>query len=202
MLKTNLISAIILSVLIHSTGFAKKVAYDPTKENKCDFGAYVTETDPKGLNVRAAADKNAKVLGTIPPAVLEVDGTYLVKPEVQVLGSKNGWIKIKGAHDNSSLIEELGKIKPRKMFKGEGWVSGKLLTVKSMASSAHDGPSKGNKVLFQDEDFDRIDSFKLLGCQGQWAYVEDKDKKSGNTYWLDGLCATQETTCQPGEKYL
>lgn len=169
-------------------------------ETVCELEGFVTEIDPKGLNVRERAAKGAKILGVIPPALFEKKESglgYLVKPEVKIIGSENGWIKIKDARE-AGIFEELIGLKPRKMYSGVGWVYGQHLTVKSQAKSAYAEPTKKSRILHSESaemNFDRIDSFQLLGCQGEWAHVFDKDLKKDHQYWLDKICGLQETTC-------
>lgn len=170
------------------------------QEKTCNMGAFVIETDPKGLNVRAEPNASAKILGTIPPMRKEKDGTYQVMPEVSVTGAQNGWFKIKEARDNESLMKELVGTKPRKMFNGEGWVHGSKLTVKSQANRGYEKPDPKSSVIARRDEgsFDGADdflSFQLKDCQGSWARVQDKRLKSKNQFWLDSICALQETSC-------
>ncbi len=208
----NLILAFVVIFSFDSLVFAKdskteKIsikspsAYDPMVEVECSFDAFVIEKDPKGLNVREAPDAHSKILGVISPAVYEKPPStsrYLVKPELKVIGGKNGGFKVKEAHDNEGLLEEMTKLKARKMYSGIGWVSGKMLTIKSNATEALLGPSKESKILHKQNDqvsFDDIDGYKLLGCQGEWVFVEDLKMKTNNRYWLNRICGIQETTC-------
>ncbi len=181
------------------------------KLNACELTAFVAEMDPKGLNVRELPDINSKVLGVIPPVLLVKDGTdsagYLVRPTVEVIDSNNGWIKIKDAED-THLIE----MKPRNVYKGEGWVSGSKLTVRTQSRTAYAKPSKTSEAIYDISppdswgyaspvtkatpfhDFDE-DSFSLVSCSGGWALVRDRRLKEKNEYWLNLICGAEETTC-------
>jgi len=199
--KTSLIVILSLIFSLEISSKEKNKAFDTSIESECSFEAFVSEKDPKGLIVRENPDVQSKILGVISPAVYETPPTsfrFLVKPEIKVIASKNGWFKINEAKDNDALIEEFAKIKPRKMYNGFGWVSGKMLTIKSNASEAYDGPSKEYKILHKKNEqlsFDKIDSYKLLACKGDWVFVEDLDMKNNNRYWLNRLCGIQETSC-------
>jgi len=173
-----------------------------TAESVCDFGAFVSEADPKGLNVREQPNANAKILGTIPPAVTpDSNSKFSIKPELKILGAKSGWFKIKDAKDNATLLESFSEIRVRKMYTGTGWVSGKKLTIKSQSDKGYSQPSKDGKVLNQKmegevfDDDESVAALKLIGCHGNWAYVEDVRMKKNNRYWLNKICGIQETSC-------
>lgn len=185
----------------------------------CSFGAFVDETDPAGLNVRAAANRQAPVLGTLPPTVVdEVNGGFRVRVEVEVLGVSDGWFQVTGARDNEALT---GK-PARPMFAGEGWVSGRKLTVKSQAVRGHARPDAGSPTwlkLGEGESFDNdamVSAGQLVDCKGAWAQVEfapdrlPEDVRRALVVtpaaraglpagrfrvWVDQLCALQETSC-------
>ncbi|SDZ15079.1 hypothetical protein SAMN04487939_11874 [Lysobacter sp. yr284] len=193
------------------------VAAPPAGETACSFGAFVTETDPAGLNVRAGPGTAHKVLGTLPPIRHSRDEPPMsAMVEVEVIAGADGWFKIRGAQDNDALIE--GPQRP--MFKGTGWVSGRKLTVKSQASSGRQRPDAKAPAVMIGHDamsFDTdafVGSARLAGCSGRWALVEfgpiERDDDSGLEIkpaakaglaggrfraWVDRLCALQETSC-------
>lgn len=65
-------SSLIRLALTLSTGAALCSAANasggPPEPTSCNFAAFVEETDPAGLNVRAEPSASAKVLGTLPPS--------------------------------------------------------------------------------------------------------------------------------------
>lgn len=205
-MKSKISLLFVLSFFFLLTAFSKSVKkeavsfFNTQLETVCDIDGFVTEQDPKGLNVRESPSQKSKILGVIPPALFEKNESglkYLVKPELKIIGSQHGWIKIKNAQE-SGIFEELTGIKPRKMFTGTGWVSGKMLTIKSQAKKAYSEPSITSRVVHSespDLNFDKIDSYQLLACQDRWVYVIDKDLKKQNRYWLNKTCGFQETTC-------
>jgi uncharacterized protein YgiM (DUF1202 family) len=185
-------------------------------ESKCDFTAYVNETDHAGLNVRAAPSAAAKVLGKLPKNHVQKDGP-IARVEVNVLASKNGWFLINDAQDNEALLEPN---KPRKMYKSKGWVSGKKLAVKTQANRARFEPSVKAQTAFLVGNVLDGDSLsrpaQLVACRGKWAQVEYTLSKEDEALiseikahasakvsskptrlrgWVNQLCDVQETTC-------
>lgn len=189
----------------------------PAGATACKFGAFVAETDPAGLNVRAGPGTAHKVLGTLPPIRRSRDEPPIsAMVEVDVVAGQDGWFKIEGAQDNEALID--GPQRP--MFKGSGWVSGRKLTIKSQADVGRQRPdAKAPAVLigrdgvsFDSDAF--VASGRLAGCSGRWALVEygpiDRDGDAGLEVkpaaeagvgggrfraWVDRICALQETSC-------
>lgn len=193
------------------------VAAPPAGETACAFGAFVAETDPAGLNVRAGPGTAHAVLGTLPPIRRSHDDPPIqAMVEVRVVAGRDGWFKIEGAQDNDALIE--GPQRP--MFKGAGWVSGRKLTVKSQAGVGRQRPDAKapavligrDGVVFDSDAF--LASGRLAGCSGRWALVEyapiERDGDAGLEVkpaakaglaggrfraWVDRICALQETSC-------
>ncbi len=194
------------------------VATEPATRT-CDFGAFVAETDPAGLNVRAAPSPTAKVLGKIPPTfVSPTFNNYGVRVEVEVIGARRGWFLIRNATDNDMLTER----PPRPMYAGEGWVSGSKLTVKSQAEVGRAQPDLQAPVVLRigdNESFDSdllVEAGRLTDCTGKWAQVEFADQRLRSMdrgsvrvdasaraglpagrfrAWVNRICAVQETSC-------
>lgn len=186
---------------------------------KCSFGAFVQETDPAGLNVRSTPDKGSAILGTLPPVIVshELDGLK-VRVEVMVVSSEKGWFQIDQAKDNTLLTGQ----PERPMFKGQGWVSGRKLTVKSQARTAYAQPDVTASVAFSFRDGGSFDNDQmmqaghLIDCQGGWAFVEFNEQKLSDDIrkelvvvpaarfalpdhlfraWVHQICENQETSC-------
>jgi hypothetical protein len=224
MRRPDLIAAILAAALLLTTSHARAqseaVAPAPAKEAVCSFGAFVTETDPEGLNVRAGPGVSHKILGRLPPvkpASDEVPVKAMV--EVEVTAGVNGWFRISNARDNDALTEG----RPRPMFKGSGWVSGRKLTVKSQANAGRQRPDARSPVVVGGPDwvsFDSdafLDNARLIGCSGKWVLVEygpmppadgdgpqvleikpaAKAGVEGGRFraWVNRICAMQETSC-------
>lgn len=189
------------------------------KPPACSFDAFVQEKDPAGLVVRDSPGTEGKILGTLPPLVEStIIPPYKVKGELTVLGSQNGWFLITNARDNEGLTG----LPPRPFFKGEGWVNGRKLTVKSQANKGYARPDAKSPVsLTMNDDVtfdsdDMVDAGQLIDCNGEWALVEFTDARLSLSLqgqmsigpaaranlpidrfrvWLNQLCGVQETSC-------
>jgi hypothetical protein len=194
----------------HASGGAPEPA-------SCRFTAFVEETDPAGLNVRAAPSATAKVLGTLPPVWSDGSGLR-VRVRVEVTGVRNGWFQIRDAADEDVMTGE----PPRPTYGGEGWVSGNKLIVKSQAEAGHARPDAKSPASLRFKDgslFDGSDMMaagRLADCQGRWVLVDyDLSRVSADVRqlldiapaaragrpkghvraWMDRICGIQETSC-------
>ena len=216
-----MLKAVFILLIFYAFNVSAEVANKQSaKKNttKCAFGAFSIESDPAGLNVRQAPNLSSKVIGVLPPAIKgsELDN-YIVKIELDVLSSHNGWIKITNAAENTMLTG-----KPAlPIFSGSGWVSGRKLTVKSQAKFGYAQPNiKSQQVLETKQgDFDNdelMHAGQMIACKGNWALMEfSQNKLSADTNdalvvaasakkslpkghfraWLHQLCGIQETSC-------
>ena len=126
-----------LAALVASTLAGTALANSPTSaRSQCEIGAFVQETDPAGLNVRAAPNAKAKILGKLLPVHVDPEQGYRTRAEVEVVASDNGWFLIRNARDNADMTGQ----PERPMYKGEGWVSGSRLIVKSQANVGRAAP--------------------------------------------------------------
>jgi hypothetical protein len=210
--------------LASQAAFAQSAALAPAPAGQaaCAFGAFVSETDPAGLNVRAGPGTAHKVVGTLPPVKLSRDEPPIrAMVEVTVKAGVNGWFLIAEARDNEVLTD--GAL--RTMFKGSGWVSGRKLTVKSQAQAGRLRPDAKAPEVLTTQDGMSLDgdaflhNGRLLGCSGPWALVEygplpaDGEVLGALTIkpaaragaeagrfraWVDRICALQETSCDGG----
>jgi hypothetical protein len=158
----------------------------------CSFGAFVTDSDPAGLNVRAGPDVSSPIVGKLPPPALSDDDPPIRSfVEVEVVAAQNGWFRIRNARDNALLAPP-----GRKVFNGAGWVSGRHLSVKSQAPMGRDVASARGRPVRAAVDFDSdsfVRSARLHDCVGQWALVSSPEHRFSG--WLNRICATQETSC-------
>ena len=79
-------------------------------EKKCELDAYTIDEDPKGINIRAGASNEAKVVHVIPVRADDDIG-------VSVTAESNGWFRIKSFEDYSDGKE----------VKVDGWIHGSRL---------------------------------------------------------------------------
>ncbi|MEH1941112.1 MAG: SH3 domain-containing protein [Nostoc sp.] len=156
--------------LMLNTGIANQIALaKSTNLQKCNILAYVTDTDPQGLNVRSNRSSKSKILGQIP-----------INETVQVVAAAGDRVQITNASDG---------------FKGTGWVFvSKLgLTTRGYGTNGVDLYANTNQ---QSQKVRRIPAntpVKLLGCQGGWAQVKYQDVKG----WLtrEDRCGSALTSC-------
>jgi len=194
----------------------------PTGQTRCSFGAFVNETDPEGLNVRAGPGTGHKILGRLPPVKVSADDPPVhAMVEVEVTAGADGWFQIRKARDNEALTEATA----RPMYKGSGWVSGRKLTVKSQADTGRERPDAQAPAAIAGRDGMSFDSdafvrnSRLLGCSGKWVLAEFGPLPAGSDVldaleikpaaragleagrfraWVDRICAEQETSCDGG----
>ncbi|MCV9941069.1 SH3 domain-containing protein [Boseaceae bacterium BT-24-1] len=216
------LTAALLLVASPAQAQSEGIAPAPAGQVACSFGAFVSETDPEGLNVRAGPGTGNKVVGTLPPVKLSSDDPPVrAMVEVEVSAGANGWFRIAKARDNEALTDAA----PRPMFKGSGWVSGRKLTVKSQANAGRQRPDAKAPAVLSGQDgvgFDGdafVQNGRLVGCSGKWVLVEYGPFPEGSEAlsgveiksaakagaeagrvraWVDRICATQETSCDGG----
>jgi hypothetical protein len=216
----TLAAAITASVwLVTAVGAQERPIEAPPGEVACAIGAFVTETDPAGLNVRSGPGTGFGIVGRLPPVTLskEIDGLS-VMVEVEITASAKGWFRIRNARDNTKLTGSRG----RALYGGRGWVSGQKLTVKTQGPAGRAQPSEKAAIVLSTEagltlDNDGLRAVgRLIGCQGKWALVEFGPLPSGDALgqrldiapaaqsglppdrlraWLNQICAIQETSC-------
>ena len=206
----ELLAVLLLVSVIHSASAAPA---------KCDFTAWVEERDAAGLNVRQAPNARSRVVGVLPPTWFEKDyGDLGERVMVTVTDARNGWFRIRDAHDYSFLTER----DARPTYAGEGWVHGSRLVVKSQASRGRATPSRQSKTIFElggDQSFDSdamVKGGRPVDCQGHWVRLEfDEHHLTQDLvaemriapgarqglpagrfrFWVNKICAAQETTC-------
>jgi hypothetical protein len=178
----------------------------PAGTEPCSLGAWSNDTDPKGLNVRAAPNAQAKVLGIVPPPrKLPKDdafGDEPAKAEFRIIGYQQGWflveaIQAPGVRYGVSYPSSLPQ-----PFKGRGWISSRM----AGAAYANGGLPGGRLYLSPRADAAASDipdenddapgvggsPSRILACSGSWALVEAKGGQRG---WWRALCSNQVTNC-------
>ena len=191
-------------------GLAAKRATLPPGTEPCDLGAWSSDRDPRGLNVRAEASVQARVLGTLPPPYPLKTGGSENTPEggwlteFRIIGFKDGWFLIEGARPPGKEYED-EKRYPRnapKPYAGRGWVASN----KVGANYANGATRMGG--LFQAPHADAkwtpaqrklggaLDTDggpkRIFACSGRWGLVESEDGVRG---WWRSLCSNQVTNC-------
>lgn len=179
----------------------------PSGTTPCEFGAYSTDPDPKGLNVRAEPSAQARVLGTLPPP-FKVPRSDADGPpegwhtEFDVIGFKDGWFLIEGAKPPGKEYEREGRrIAWPKVYAGRGWVAGNKIGANFANGQTRMGglfqaphpDARWTRVTDQHGNEIGADSKpdRILACSGLWALVE----KNGARGWWRTLCSSQVTNC-------
>jgi hypothetical protein len=193
---------------LHRELAAKRAALPPGTE-PCDLRAWSIDKDAKGLNVRAAPNASARVLGTLPPPYrLKLAGRENTPPrgwltEFKITGYRDGWFLIEGATPPGKEYEDetrYPKNAPRP-YAGRGWVAAN----KVGANFANGGTRMGG--LFQapqvdakwtpvkDRHGNQISADggpqRLFACSGHWGLVEAHKVRG----WWRALCSNQATNC-------
>ncbi|MBU7582267.1 MAG: SH3 domain-containing protein [Nostoc sp. TH1S01] len=158
-----------ISIFVN-TGISEQIVFAKSiNVKKCNISAYVTDTDPQGLNVRSGISLRHKILGQIPS-----------NETVQIIASAKNWVQITNASAG---------------FSGKGWVSvGKLgLSTRGYVNNGVNIYASANQKSRKIGKVPAEVSVKLLGCQGDWAQVEYQSIKG----WLakEDQCGAALTTC-------
>jgi hypothetical protein len=178
---------------------------DASGATQCEVHGYLTDTDPKGTNVRAAPDAHAAVIGHLPPEYSEPTASESFAVEFTIIGSKNGWLLIKAAETG-----QYGDGPTKTVFAGPGWISGALVGFTIGSNVLRSGPAKTDKEVVRLIDTDKgygPDSYavkRVHACQGHAVEVTavlapslEKNAKPVRG-WARHVCANQVTTCDTG----
>lgn len=164
----------------------------------CSITAFVSATDPEGVNLRSRPGTSHPIVGVLPGRGHHVDDpTIPAMVEVEITESHRGWFKVREARENEQL---LGR-EPREL-RAKGWISGMKIVVKTQAVEARERPTTKSKVLLKAPEGETLgDAFhdggaRMIECQGKWARIEFKvPGQSPIKGWVDRICPIQETTC-------
>lgn len=147
-----------------------------SSQRTCQISAYVTDKDPKGLNVRSGPGSDYAIVGNLP--------TNTEAVIVELSASQGDWVQVTKA-ESPNKVE----------FQGTGWVYAPLLGTSTR------GYGSGGVFVYpsantQGTSIGRIPAstgVKLLSCQQSWAFVEHESVKG----WIapDAQCANPLTTC-------
>lgn len=139
------------SILIFAFLFSIPV-FAQTAETKCGVSAFALDPS-SGVNVRAGAGKNFKVVKTVP----KDEGRTMF----DVVGAKGDWLKVAYAVNS----------KNENAFSGTGWVHAILLAIKEKRNGYkvfHTPSTKGRRINISLFDH----ALPLAGCQGEWVKVQ------------------------------
>ena len=172
----------LLALFILTIGGQKM--YAQTEESSCSIEAWVTDKDPKGLNVRSQPNAASKILGTLKITGNDNDDEIVVN----IIGYSNGWVKIRKA-ENSEF---------EAVFEGTGWISAEKVTTRAQrldgnmkkGVTLYAKPSSKSKKLGTVPNEEPV---KVIGYDCFGLKVKYKNK----TGWVqsDQLCGNPVTTC-------
>lgn len=158
----------------------------------CNIQAYTADPDPAGTNVRAGPSKTAPVVVRLPQGT---KGDPQFTPEVVVAEFRDGWAWISRA----TLVDyDAGTDKV--LFRGQGWISGKLLSTALNRPGLHARPDDASpeivRLMGEDWGADSVQVLSIEDCLGDFVKVVAK-LPDGRIFtgWADGVCSNQVTTC-------
>ena len=175
----------------------------PAGMTKCRFRALSNDPDPAGLNVRDAADPNARVLGRLLPRHV---GGETVQAEVQVIGYRKGWFLVEAPPPPYRDADQ------PKSYSGRGWVAASLLTAGLLRNRLKQAPSEQSADVLDLRLLDKegiplaspdLVKMRLIACSGDWVQVdvalmkgmkpllESGAPKGAVRGWANGTCAEQ-----------
>lgn len=180
----------------------------PEGAEPCALSGWSLDSDPNGLNVRAAPSASAKILGVVPPplAFAEKDksefGVGSLRAEFRIVGYRAGWFLIEDVSAPGAPYGAKAQKSAPRPFKGRGWVSAGMVG----AAQGNMGSMQG--LLYRAPQADALfDSASdangkpygagssvahLRACSGGWGFVETT---SGSRGWTRGLCSNQVSEC-------
>jgi hypothetical protein len=187
----------------------------PAGVTECNFRALSNDPDPAGLNVRDAPDRNARVLGRLPPkdSGRLPDGSFIVRAEVQVFGYRKGWFLIEAGSYHDAVLPPHGP----QPYSGRGWVAGNMLTAGLLHGGLKQAPNEKSAdvidLLVRDkEGIPHLEPHgvklrPIIACSGDWVQVEvalekgmtplleSGASKGAPRGWVNGTCAEQFAPC-------
>ena len=143
----------------------------------CNVDVNITDTDPKGTNVRAAP--SGAIIATLKNTA--ADGWI----EVHITGQAGDWYEI----DRANLIDM--EADPKIVFQGKGYLHKSVLGVSGMQNGAGiyiDHDVKSSPVDRHAAGDQQVD---FLGCWGDFLKVHVKK----GTGWTKDVCTNMNTTC-------
>jgi hypothetical protein len=145
----------------------------------CDVNVDVTDTDPKGTNVRAAPG------GAILAAVTNPNAEGWV--QVHVTGQIGDWYEI----DRASLINAGLGPRGKTLFQGRGYLHKSMLGVSGMENTGTIYTDHDEKSQPLDRHTPGDQKVEMLGCWRDFLQV----RVSRGTGWTKHACTNMDTTC-------
>ncbi len=170
------------------------------KSSYCNFGAWSSDTDPAGLNVRSGPSLKYPIIGTLPPPESSEDSGLDSKfaTEFHVAEAKDGWFRIENprrwAESMSDTPEKFPKLP-------SGWISGKKIYVTIYSGTGFSAPDVIKSKILWRGDWGNLQTEMtgMTDCRGNWVKITYRSKSGQKSAWFRGICAIQETTCGAAE---
>lgn len=195
---------------------AEPAAWVPPAETRCDLEGWTTDTDPAGLNVRAAPSARAAVVGTLP--AYDAGEGHLRTSRFSIRGSAGGWLRIeRGAEYRVQDVPDEWPDRPA--YAGSGWISGRHAGFAVQSARGYAKPDAASTEIVDLKsdwltDLGAVD--RIVACSGRWALVDfhlehrrDGDRlldltpreksASPGRAWFRGICPIIETTCDDAD---
>jgi hypothetical protein len=181
---------------------AMAATVDTSGVTACKLNGWSNDSDPAGLNIRAAPRADAEIIGRVPQPRTHADGKPVEEAaEFEIIGSRNGWFLITGVKF-VGYYSDNGK--DRAVFAGPGWVFADKVRFLINDSQVRDAPAINAKVVAKlrlekpdgaaGPDSAQIDH--VFGCSGAFAeaavHMEGQRPTRG---WVTKICSNQVTTC-------
>jgi len=160
-----------LTVLLALAGNAQAAAIQA-----CDVTVDVTDTDPKGTNVRDAP--GGRVVGVLKLSLTEDDWI-----EVHVIGQSGDWFLV----DKATRIGD----EEETIYSGQGYVHLSVLGSYGLWNGMPIWSDHDEKSPLVTAEAMGDQEVKFLGCWGEFARIRAKE----GTGWTKFLCLNGRTTC-------
>ena len=176
---------------------ASALPHGASAQQQCASRGFLSDTDPNGTNLRAAPDRNARIVGRLPPteSISNVDS---LAAEFEIVGSSNGWLRIRNPERDDP---EEGRTKKLTF---SGWIWGGLVSMTAGDARLRSAPREDAPVLAWLMNRDKgwgPDSFAIRqvhGCSGIFVDVTvEPAAERGKVMrgWIGHFCTNQLTTC-------
>ena len=164
----------------------------------CDIrGGWSTDTDPAGLNVRAAPSEGAAVLGRLPRAKFSPADDRVLYTVFDIIEVRDGWVRI----GNPIAPDDYFAEGPPRTKLPSGWISGRYVAFEIQGDKAFAQPDPGSPVIASrwttPTGGEHPMRYRhLLDCRGEWVKMLFTDHQSREREgWARGVCNSLETSC-------
>lgn len=169
---------------------------DTSGATACAIAGWSNDSDPGGLNIRAAPRGDAAVIGRVPPPEQQDGDSYAA--EFRIVGSRGGWLLVRDV----KIIDYASGKGDRPVLAGPGWVFADKVRFAINRPELRRAPRADSAV------FDKLQSRdgssgpdaavidRVYGCSGAYAEVmAHMDGAPPHRGRVTGICSNQVTTC-------